>query len=133
MNYKGQELEPITEPQIFDPPRRMLVWDNNYHEPHIEEVCAITNRKGYKVITQYGMYEYCAKIPEQKRATNIQLMQWLAGGNGIWKIRNSNQAFIKASFDIDVLEEEVEAFVIIRPFGSTEWLEPTLDNMGLGE
>lgn len=29
MKYKGIELKEITEPQIFDPPKKMLVWRTN--------------------------------------------------------------------------------------------------------
>ena len=28
MEYKGIELKEVTEPQLFNPPKRMLVWDN---------------------------------------------------------------------------------------------------------
>ena len=32
MKYKGIELKEITEPQIFNPPKKMLVWDREQDE-----------------------------------------------------------------------------------------------------
>lgn len=136
MKYNGQELTPITEPQIFDPPKEMLVWDSGSIKPRIDVVCAITTRNIYQVITLDTYYEYCAEIPEEpkpKRATNLQLIEWLAKGNGMWKRKNDSSVFISASFFEDSLDKEVEDFILIRPFGSTEWLEPTLENMGMEE
>lgn len=28
MKYKEMDLKEITEPQIFDPPKKMVVWDS---------------------------------------------------------------------------------------------------------
>lgn len=28
MEYKGIELKEVTEPQLFNPPKKMLVWDH---------------------------------------------------------------------------------------------------------
>lgn len=134
MKYNGQELTPITTPQIFDPPKEMLVWDSGSTLPRTEVVCAITMRNLYQVITLNSYYEYCAEIPEEpkpKRATNIQLIEWLAKGNGVWKRKNNSSILTDTSCYEASLEEEVEASILILPFGTTEWLEPTLDNMGM--
>lgn len=32
MKYKGIELKEVTEPQLFDPPKKMLVWERYYEE-----------------------------------------------------------------------------------------------------
>lgn len=40
------------------------------------------------------------------------------------------------SFTLHIDEENCELLegeFLIRPFGTTEWLEPTLDNMGMEE
>ena len=130
MKYNGIELEPITTPQIFDPPKKMLVWDADNKEPLIKEVCAIVpRRKSYPILTTTSYYQYCAEIPKPKRATNIQLMEWLAKGNGMWKRKNDSSLNTHATLHEDSLEEEVENSILIRPFGTTEWLEPTLENM----
>lgn len=83
-------------------------------------------------------YEYCAEIPKQepkqepKRVTNLQLTEWLAKGNGVWKRKNNDSTiYINSSFFEDLEEEEVGDFILIRPFGTKEWLEPTLENMGM--
>jgi len=134
MKYNGQELKPITTPQIFDPPKKMLVWDSIHQRVRIELVCAITMRNHYRVITLASCYDYCAEIPEEpkpKRATYLQLAEWLAKGNGMYKRKNESFATINVSFFEDLQDEEVEDLVLIRPFGATEWLEPTLENMGM--
>jgi hypothetical protein len=84
MKYNGIELTPITTPQVFNPPKEMLVWDVEYKEPVIEPVCAITGSHHYQVVTCSTCYDYCAKIPDEpklKRVTQLQLMEWLVNGN----------------------------------------------------
>ena len=39
MKYKGKELKEITALQIFDPPKYVIVWDNEDSEPLKREVC----------------------------------------------------------------------------------------------
>lgn len=137
MKYNGQELQPITKPQIFDPPKEMLVWDSCIDEPKIRLVWAISPsdiHQRYKVCCDKGgRYIYCAEIPQakQKLATNIQLMEWLAKGNGIWRNRNERNVRTFIYGDSESLEDEVEDGILIRPFGTKEWLEPTLENMGM--
>ena len=135
MKHNGIELKEITESQIFDPPKEMLVWDSGHKKPKTKLVwgispCAVHNL--YRVHCDNGArYMCCAEIPEEpkKRATNIQLMEWIAKGNGVWKSGRSVNTYL--SYFEDSLEKEVEDYILIRPFGTTEWLEPTLENMGL--
>lgn len=139
MKYKGQELEPITKPQIFDPPKEMLVWDTENDKPEKQMVWCIAPPAIYQifpVLGKEGSYKHCAEIPEAiklKRATNLQLMEWLARGNGMWKRKNDSSVNAHSCFFEDSLEKEVEDFILIRPFGTTEWIEPTLENMGIEE
>jgi hypothetical protein len=137
MKYNGQELEPITEPQIFDPPKKMICWDNDGRY-FVESVWAIAPSyvdDSFKVkVDGGGGYKFCAEIPQQKpkRATYLQLAEWMAKGNGVWKRKsNDSSIYINYSFFEDLEEEEVENFILIRPFGKTEWVEPTLENMGM--
>lgn len=69
MKYKGIELVPITEPQIFDPPKEMLVWD-------VERLCetsrkamvyAVTTRESLPVIGLEDSWNFCAEIPEEPK------------------------------------------------------------------
>lgn len=138
MKYNGIELTPITEPQIFDPPKEMLVWcfDNHCETARKDMVCAITIRESLPIIGLNDSYNFCAEIPQQQsnRATNIQFTEWLAKGNGVWRRKNNDSSiYINSSFFEELEEEEVEDFILIRPFGTKEWLEPTLENMGMEE
>ena len=49
MKYKGIELEEVTEPQLFAPPKKMLVW-GRYENITELDVYAITSRKDFPVI-----------------------------------------------------------------------------------
>lgn len=40
MKYKGIELKEVTELQLFNPPKKMLVWDSNSSEPTEKDVVA---------------------------------------------------------------------------------------------
>ena len=67
MKYKGIELKKITEPQIFNPPKKMLVWSRESDvNPTEHYVYAIVNRgaDSCPVICQYATWKYCAEIPE---------------------------------------------------------------------
>lgn len=134
MKYNVQELQPITKPQIFDPPRRMLVWDSACDTPLIERVCAITISKPFPVITVESCYDYCAEIPEEpkpKRATNIQLMEWLAKGNGVYHFGENSGLRMDIAVADGSANTVLAPNIQIRPFGTDKWLEPTLENMGM--
>ena len=49
MKYKGIELKEVTEPQLFDPPKKMLVWES-YENITELNVYAIVSRKDFPVI-----------------------------------------------------------------------------------
>lgn len=134
IKYNGQELQPITKPQIFDPPRRMVVWDSIHKRARIERVCAITMRNHYRVITLASCYDYCAEIPEEpkpKRATNKELAEWCAKGNG--QIHYAGGASVHSFYSYQNEDDDslVTPDVYIRKFGDTEWVAPTLENMGM--
>lgn len=138
MKYNGQELTPITKPQIFDPPKKMLVWDDYFTKPYVTPVCAITGSRHHQVVTTLSCYSYCAEIPQEpkttsKRATNLQLAEWLARGKGLWKSKGMVYLSDSIAPHQDSLEKEVGDDILIYPFKSLIWLEPTLENMGLEE
>ena len=71
MKYKGIELKEITEPQLFNPPRRMLVWDSDGDTVELN-VCAVVNRDGFRVITERSAWRHCAEIPEEPKLATVR-------------------------------------------------------------
>lgn len=66
--YLGYEIDVVTEPQIFNPPKKMLVWDF-IDDIKIKEVWAIAPREtNYRTpvhCTMFGeCFEHCAEIPK---------------------------------------------------------------------
>lgn len=134
MKYNGQELIPITEPQIFNPPKEMLVWDSIHQRVRIELVYAITSRKSHAVIAVDSCYDYCAEIPEEPkptRATYIQLIEWLAKGKGVYRFAENATIRMDISVAYGLENMALAPDMQIRPFGTDKWVEPTLDNMGM--
>lgn len=67
--YLGYELDIVTEPQIFNPPKKMLVWDF-VDDIKIKEVWAIapkeTNYRTPVHCTLFGeCFKHCAEIPKE--------------------------------------------------------------------
>ena len=127
MEYNGIELTEVTESQIVDPPKKMLVWDC---EPGIvleADVLAIVNRResGYPVITTTGVFRHCAEIPEAHLVTNRELSKWLAKGRG--ECRNQI-GLISNYYVYDEMESDlpVPNSVRVRRWGDNEWHEPTV-------
>ena len=82
MNYNGIELKEFTSdrPVTFDPPKKMLVWDEIMDTPLEVKVCSYMPAWRYPVGTSTQTFCHCAEIPEEpkpRRATNIELMKWL--------------------------------------------------------
>lgn len=138
MKYKGQELTEITEPQIFDPPREMVVWDDG-NEPTIKYVWGIAppsaNRR-YIVATIGNPYQHCAEIPEEpkpRRATNRELARWLAEGNGEYCFGTSSEKRFGSSYGYGCIEQdsEVSNLISVRKWDDTDWHEPDVEYMEL--
>ena len=128
MEYKGIELKEVTEPQIFNPPKKMLVW-GRYASITELYVYAITSREDFPVICENTTWRHCAEIPEQKKVTNRELACWLAGGNGEAKIVNT--VFIHWTYGEIEAEKNVEDNVSVRRWDDTEWHKPTREYLGL--
>ena len=88
MKYKGIELKEFEseKPVLFDPPKRMLVWNDCDDEPSKDNVFAFIPKAKthFPVIGTDDSFEHCAEIPEVmcRRATNRELAKWLVQGNG---------------------------------------------------
>lgn len=130
MKYKGIELKEITEPQLFNPPKPMLVWDND-GEPSELNVCAIVKRDGFRVITERSAWRHCAEIPEElKLATYRELARWLAEGKGEMR-RNEIDVFTDVSYDVSMAYDSADDSILVRKWSKTEWHAPTREYLGL--
>ena len=131
MKYKGIELEEITEPQMFNPPKLMLVWDGDEGCPTKLNVCAIVNREGFRVITENSAWRHCANIPET-HVTNRELAKWLAQGNGeMRKDTCMDTVYSFLSYDNSLANNPVNACIEVRRWTDTEWHKPTREYLGL--
>lgn len=66
MKYKGIELQEFKSDKavLFDPPKKMLVWDENIEAREDFVYAYIPKRFGYKVIGHSCAWQHCAEIPE---------------------------------------------------------------------
>ena len=131
MKYKGIELKEVTEPQIFNPPKKMLVW-NNYSDVVELNVYAIVSREDFPVISENVPWRHCAEIPEVT-VTYRKLARWLAEGNGEVKdTLNDKGAIYTSQFYLEGQENNaVEDSVYVRKWDDTEWHKPTMEYLGL--
>jgi hypothetical protein len=138
INYKGNEIESISECKVFDEPHNMLVWNRSYNGPIEKLVCAvIPYRSSGSVITTNGAYEYCAEIPEKSApriATNRELAKWLAQGKGEWCncIGDNQRAAIEWWYDQGYSEKAAKN-VFVRKWSDTEWHAPDVEYMGIAD
>lgn len=142
IKYKGMELEEITEPQIFDPPRKCFVWDYHIEEGETRDVLSIfPESSGFsdRVYTTTGTsFKHCAMLKEKaapRRFTNRELAKWLSHGKGEWRYGDSDRvhANIGFGYDCNKQHEIVDEKVKIRKWDDTEWHEPTVDYIGIEE
>lgn len=132
MKYNGQELEPITAPHIFNPPKEMLVWDEDDDEPKIREVWGIAPSlasQRYPVMGTVTNYKHCAEIPEPKRATNRELSKWITQYGEL--TYDLNTVYHEFSYNEPDRENPVTNGIFIRKWEDTDWHEPTVDYMGM--
>ena len=133
MEYKGIELKEFKseKPVVFDPPKRMLVWDYDYNTPTEVEVLAFIPNRYRRVIEQMSMHIHCAEIPEEssKLATVLQLAKWVATGNGLLKRGCCITNYV--SFDEIDENSPVSDATLVRKWGDKEWHKPTREYLGL--
>lgn len=70
---------------------------------------------------------YPCEEPPKQRMSNIQFMEWLTKGNGLYSRKGASLTFCGNSYLIDELNEIVDKDIIIRTWDSEEWIEPTVD------
>ena len=131
MKYKGIELTEVTEQQLFNPPKNMLVWDNEETTPIEIPVLAIVNRTGNRVVTENTMWRHCAEIPdvtESEPVTYRELARWLAEGHG--EVKGTNYVCTNLSYAIDS-ENDIPKIFSVRKWDETEWHQPTREYLGL--
>lgn len=125
MRYKGIELKEITEPQIFDPPKKMFVW-GRYKAITELDVYAIVNRKDFPVICENSTWRHCAEIPEVIKLELItyrELSRWIAEGNG--EVKYSNTVLTNWNYSVNDENKFVSENFSVRRWGDTEWHKPT--------
>ena len=136
MKYKGIELKKFSsdEQVAFNPPKKMLVWDDNIEVREDLVYAYIPQRVIYKVIGHSCAWAHCAEIPERKfrRATNRELAKWLAQGNGIYRLDCLPDHWgSDITLKRDTCECPVNENVQIRKWDDTDWHDPTVDYMGI--
>ena len=131
MKYKGIELKEVTEPQLFDPPKKMLVWDNCSNIAEID-VYAIVSREDFRVICENSSWRHCAEIPEvpeSKLVTYRELARWLAEGNG--EVMWANNVLSNWNYSTDEESKALDESLSVRKWDDTEWHKPTREYLGL--
>ena len=140
INYNGMELEEVTEPQIFDPPRKCVVFDSYDEEKSvIRNVVAVLpasfNECGGSVITEEKQcWKHCAILPDPpkpRRATNRELARWIAEGKG--EILVPHCVTQHVSYPVGRDNAECVSGQQVRKWSDTEWHEPTVDYLFGGD
>ena len=131
MKYKGIELTEVTEPQLFDPPKKMLVWGR--YEKIVElDVYAIVSREDFPVICEHSTWRHCAEIPsvaESELVTYRELARWLAEGNG--EVMWANNVLSNWNYSTDEESKALDESLFVRKWNDTEWHKPTREYLGL--
>ena len=131
MEYKGIELKEITEPQLFDHPKKMLVWES-YENITELNVYAIVGRKDFPVICENSTWQHCAeipKVPELELVTYRELASWLAEGNG--EVMWANNVLSNWNYSTDEESKALDESLSVRKWDDTEWHKPTREYLGL--
>lgn len=96
------------------------------------ELQDVKQENRYPFIADTGVqfqFLYPYEEPSKQRMTNRQLAEWLSKGNGQWidfstlNIASTVYAYEYLSNDNDEVPENIH----IRPFGTSDWIEPTVD------
>ena len=133
MEYKGIELKEVTEPQLFDPPKKMLVWES-YENITELNVYAIVGRKDFPVICENSTWRHCAeipKVPELELVTYRELASWLAEGNG--EVMWANNVLSNWNYSTDEENKALDESLSVRKWDDTEWHKPTREYLGLDD
>ena len=102
----------------------------------VEQDCRDSVGRLEDIYTENGLFEigavrwyllYPYEEPPKKRMTYRQLSEWLAKGNGQYTTDNYVRIYVGYGYHRGKENNEVDRCVIIRPWGSEEWVEPTVD------
>ena len=138
MIYNGVEVKEFTSDNgiVFDPPKQMLVWDDDVfcivNDP--VPVHAYVPKRLLRVVAADGSWKHCAEIPEalkHRRATNIELMKWLAKGNGYCRSVMGDLIWTAHDIERESADRPCHKNFQIRKWEDADWHEPTVDYMGL--
>ncbi len=139
INYNGMELKEVTTPQIFDPPKRCVVWDDDSLSPSESHVIAIfpdSAKLKQNVMDLYlYRYQHCAILPDPpkpRRATNRELSRWLAQGNGEC-LGSQDDADTAWNYPMESSNVPLREGAKVRKWSDTEWHEPDVEYLGLEE
>lgn len=134
MKYKGIELKEFESGKtvVFDPPKRMLVWDSYDETPIEKDVMAFIPNRSFKVIDETSVFLHCAEIPEftgHELVTYRELAHWLAKGNG--EVKNADTICPNWNYFYDLENCIVRDSLYVRKWDETEWRKPTREYLGL--
>ena len=155
INYNGMELEEVTAPQIFDPPREILVWDMEGDVPKKAYVAFVFDKEKYeypvrtvkkredgKYLFECG-FKHCALLqdpPKPRRATNRELARWLAQGNGECILeKTAGMAEHCWTYEDGCEDEPANGYdssdneLKVRKWSDTEWHEPDVEYLFGGD
>ena len=134
MKYKGIEIKEFKseKPVLFDPPRKMLVWNYDGQPPAEIDVIAFIPNRHHKVIGASQDLDHCAEIPEVlcRRATNRELAKWLVLGNGQYQ-GSGGWIWTEHHYDIGQDDDACSNCIKVRKWCDKEWHEPTREYLGL--
>jgi len=144
INYNGIELEEVTEPQIFDPPKLCVCSDDdgNVCEWYVSAILPQSSKRTYRIIAntkngENAIARHCAILPEKpapRMATNRELARWLAQGNGqVHTDSNGGRLDTAMLYDDKCDDTPVRDGLMARKWGDTELHEPTIDYLGIKE
>ena len=128
MEYKGIELKEVTEPQLFDPPKKMLVWES-YERITELDVYDIVSRKDFPVICENSTWQHCAEIPESNPVTYRELARWLSEGNG--EVKDDDVVYSNCNYYNYQENNPIKDSFLVRKWDDTEWHKPTREYLGL--
>ena len=134
MRYNGIKLKEFTsdKPVVFDPPKRMVVWDDHFGPREEEVVAFLGDVRSEPVVAVNGDWEHCAELPEEpkaRRATNRELAKWLAQGNGEGSMEGCSRRDVTFVYYRGGEDKPVNDKTFVRKWDDTEWREPTVDYM----
>lgn len=135
MKYKGIELKEFTsdKPVAFDPPKKMLVWDDDDRMCRYAAVLAYLPDSTSPVIEDCSFWQHCAEDPDKgsELATNRELAKWLALGNGQYKVNGGDWIWTEHHYGIKQDDDACLKFIFVRKWDDTEWHKPTREYLGL--